>query len=166
MVMFMPKKGAKHVTDADLAKSDLYKYLYLLPVPLFGTAFILAIMCFRRETPGFYIHKKDKMHAVRALRQIYLGEKKSEYIKKYKKMVDSDEEHPEEVHDFLKSAEASIAKANSAINKVKSDVNKVESDVNKVKSDVKKGEKDASTAEADADLEGGSREVSMYIPPN
>lgn len=81
-------------------------------------------------------------------------------------MVDSDEEHPEVVHDFLKSAEASIAKTNSAINKVKSDVNKVNSEVNKVKSDVKKGEKDVNTAEADADLEGGSSEVSMYIPPN
>lgn len=56
MVMFMPKEGAKHVTTEILAKSDLYKYLYLLPVPLFGTAFVLAIMCFRRETPGFYIH--------------------------------------------------------------------------------------------------------------
>jgi hypothetical protein len=68
MVMFMPKEGHKGVTEADLAKSDLYKYLYLIPVPLFGTAFILAIMCFRRESPGFYIHKKDKVHAVRALR--------------------------------------------------------------------------------------------------
>jgi len=68
MVLFMPKEGQKHVTEAILAKSDLYKWLYLIPVPLFGTAFILAIMCFRRETPGFYIHKKDKVHAVRALR--------------------------------------------------------------------------------------------------
>jgi len=46
-----------------------------------------------------------------------MGEKKSEYLKKYKKMVDSDEEHPEEVNDFLKSAEASMAKTNAVTNK-------------------------------------------------
>jgi len=49
-------------------KSDLFIYLYLIPVPLFATAFILAIMCFRRETPGFYVHKKDKEHSLRAIR--------------------------------------------------------------------------------------------------
>jgi len=54
MVMFMPKKGAKHVTDADLAKSDLYKYLYLLPVPLFGTAFILAYVFQKRNSRLLY----------------------------------------------------------------------------------------------------------------
>ena len=68
MVLFMPKEGQKHVTEKVLASSTLYKWLYLIPVPLFGTAFILAIMCFRRESPGFYIHKKDKLNAVRALR--------------------------------------------------------------------------------------------------
>jgi MFS family permease len=64
MVLFMPKEGHKYmdkeVTPEILAKNDLFIYLYLIPVPLFAIAFILAIMCFRRETPGFYIHKKNK----------------------------------------------------------------------------------------------------------
>ena len=139
MVLFMPKAGHKGVTEEDLAKSTLYIWLYLIPVPLFATAFILAVMCFRRESPGFYVHKKDKEHAVRALRQIYLGERKSEYIKRYKKLVDSDEEHPEPTNDFLKSAEASA--------------NKTTNEADKAESDAKKGEKDADKAEAD--LEGG-----------
>ena len=68
MVLFMPKEGHKDVTPEILAKNDLFKYLYLLPIPLFGMAFIHAIMCFRRETPGFYIHKKDKEQSIRAIR--------------------------------------------------------------------------------------------------
>jgi MFS family permease len=76
MVLLMPQEGHKwptkdgkvQVTKEILAQSDLYKYLYLVPVPLFGIAFLLAIMCFRRETPGFYLLKKNKEQAVRALR--------------------------------------------------------------------------------------------------
>lgn len=95
-----------------------------------------------------------------------MGERKREYLKRYKQMVDSDEEHPEAVDNFLKSAEASANKTTSMINKAKSEVKKAESDVNKAESDVKKGEKDVKTGEKDvADLEGGEREL-IYIPPN
>jgi MFS family permease len=96
MTMLMPHKGHKHVTEKMLEDSTLYKWLYVAPIPLFGTAFVLAIMCFRRESVGFYIHKKDKENSIRAIRQIFMGETDEDYAKRYKKMVESDEEKPPE----------------------------------------------------------------------
>ena len=62
-----------------MKESHLYKILYLLPIPMFGASFLLNIMCFRRETLGFYVHRKDKPNSIRAIRQIYMGETDREY---------------------------------------------------------------------------------------
>lgn len=157
MVMIMPKKGHKHVTEKDLADSTLYKWLYLAPIPLFGAAFVLAIMCFRRESVGFYIHKKDKVNSIRAIRQIFMGESNEEYAKRYKKMCDSDAEHPEDDAagglaaiksefdvNFKKEAEEKEAEEKKKLK------DKAEAEAKKVVKDVEKKAKD---------LEGGESEL-------
>lgn len=156
LVMFMPKKGHKHVTEKVLAESTLYKWLYLAPVPLFGIAFILAVMCFRRESVGFYIHKKDKVNSIRALRQIFMGRTPAEYAKQYKKMIDSDAEHPEEDAagglagikkgfdvNFKKEAEEKEKEAKEKLKeKEEKAEDAVKKEANKVKDEAKKDEKD------------------------
>lgn len=77
-IMFMPRAGGKD-SAKEMKDSKLYKLLYLLPVPMFATSFLLNIMCFRRETMGYYIHKKDKENSIRAIRQIYMGETDLDY---------------------------------------------------------------------------------------
>jgi hypothetical protein len=49
-----------------------------------------------------------------------------EYKKRYNKMVESDEEHPEVVHNFLEEAKAAENKAASEVNKAKKDLKKGE----------------------------------------
>ena len=72
-IIMMPKatsgtgKEAKEAEDA-MKQSSLFKWLYLLPIPMFGASFLLNVMCFRRESLGYYIHKKDKENSMRALR--------------------------------------------------------------------------------------------------
>ena len=93
-----------------------------------------------------------------------MGETKNDYLKRYKKMCDSDDEHPEVVVDLLAEAKASEDKAASAVKKGESEAASAEKKGEDV---VKKGEKDAKTGEkdADTDLEGGARE-STYLPPD
>ena len=89
--------------------SKLYKLLYLIPFPMFAVSFILNIMCFRRETLGFYIHKRDKENSKRCLRQIHLGETEQEYNKMYDDLVNFDKENYVDISkdNYLGSAKAS-----------------------------------------------------------
>jgi MFS family permease len=136
MTMFMPKKSNKHFTDKTLGDSTLYKWLYLIPIVPFSVAFVLAIMCFRRESVGFYIHKQDKENSIRAIRQIHMGESHEEYAKRYKKLVDSEEEKPPEAAE----TGADVMKMGFSVGGLEKDAEK------KGKAEEKKLEKDAENA--------------------
>jgi len=133
--------------------SKLYKLLYLLPVPMFATSFLLNIMCFRRETLGYYVHKKDKPNSIRAIRQIYMGEQDIDYNMRYDELCADDDLNYKEPGDYLqaaKDATAKLAKVVAKFEKAESEisaaVSKVESEVSKVSKEVDQISKDISKA--------------------
>jgi MFS family permease len=71
IVMFMPKPllmTAKPVpTPEDISNnttsmntSHLWKYLFLIPVPLLSISLFISVCCFRNETVGFLVSKGKK----------------------------------------------------------------------------------------------------------
>lgn len=108
-IIFMPKKGGKN-SEKEMKESKLWKILYLLPIPMFATSFLLNIMCFRRETMGFYIHRKDKENSIRAIRQIHMGETTEEYNRRYEEMCADDDLNYREPGDYLQAAKDSANK--------------------------------------------------------
>ena len=148
--MFMPKKGGKNSTQ-EMKDSKLYKILYLLPIPMFGSSFLLNIMCFRRETMGFYIHKKDKENSIRAIRQIYLGESIEEYNERYEEMCADDDLNYKDPGDYLAAAKASTTKMTKIINKLEKAENEVSGEISEISKEL---------SEASAAIDNASKDVS------
>tara|TARA_B110000285_G_scaffold222879_1_gene277619 strand:- start:1096 stop:1959 length:864 start_codon:yes stop_codon:yes gene_type:complete len=138
-IMFMPKKGEKD-SAADMKTSTAYKVLYLLPIPMFATSFLLNIMCFRRETMGYYIHRKDKENSIRCLRQIYMGESMEEYNERYEEMCADDDLNYKEPGDYLAAAKDSTAKMTKILNKLAKAESEISGEISKLSKEVSDAE--------------------------
>lgn len=97
LVMFMPKvlNPKKTWTAQDIENNykkmgdnHLWKYLYLIPIPLLSLSLFICICCFRHESVGFLVSKGKKAAAIKALKQIFMGESDEEYEERYKKLLD------------------------------------------------------------------------------
>ena len=107
-MIFLPKKESPKLQKEAIY---LYKILYLIPFPMFALSFILNILCFRRETLGFYIHHKDKENSIRCIRQIHMGLNDEEYNEMYDDLIEDDELNYQEPEDFLEAARRSSSMA-------------------------------------------------------
>lgn len=125
-----------------MKESKLYKILYLLPIPMFATSFLLNIMCFRRETMGFYIHRKDKENSIRAIRQIHMGESIEEYNERYEEMCADDDLNYKDPGDYLAAAKASTAKMTKIVNKLAKAASEVAAEESKLSKDLSEASKD------------------------
>lgn len=79
IVMFMPKpinmNSKPPPTQQDIDKnnndlqtSQLWKLLYLVPVPLLSISLFISICCFRNETVGYLVSKGKKEQAKKAIK--------------------------------------------------------------------------------------------------
>jgi uncharacterized membrane protein YgcG len=157
-IMFMPRKGKGKDAEAEMKASHLYKILYLLPIPMFATSFLLNIMCFRRETMGFYIHKKDKENSIRCLRQIYMGETIEEYNERYEEMCADDDLNYKDPGDYLAAAKDSTAKMTKILKKLAKAESEISGEISKLSKEVSDAESDF--GKGMAAVAGASQELS------
>jgi primosomal protein N' len=117
MVMYLPKLNKKKTNKDIFEKNTDWKYIYLIPLPLFALALLLTLCCMRNESLGYLVHKKKKEKAMKALKSIWLGETRTEYKKRYRELRKKGDV---KVVDFLtaaKDAKGAMAKKEAAMKK-------------------------------------------------